>query len=203
MNSINMLDNMDAISTLVSFTILVFSVLISADLGAGEGIYRFVLTGVCASLAAFVFYNWYPSRMFMGDTGSQLLGVFLAAAGIHSCLGAKLDVSMGDSWIRLVCICLLFCIPIIDTSTVIINRILRGKSPFIGGKDHTTHSLFYRGLTERRIAILFTGLSVVGGLGAYYLLHTHSQGYVLSTLFFSYFILLFITLFILNRISIR
>ncbi|MCC7302721.1 MAG: undecaprenyl/decaprenyl-phosphate alpha-N-acetylglucosaminyl 1-phosphate transferase [Bacteroidia bacterium] len=202
MNSINMLDNMDAVSTLVSLVILLFCILSSLH-RSDEGIYVFVLTGIAASLASFLYFNWYPSRMFMGDTGSQLLGVFLSAGGIHTCLGSSAEISELPVWIKLAAVCLLFCIPITDTATVIINRILRGRSPFIGGKDHTTHSLFFRGLTERRIALLFTILSMAGAGGAYVLLHTLAEGYALPLLIIVCFGILFLTLFFLNRITIR
>jgi UDP-GlcNAc:undecaprenyl-phosphate GlcNAc-1-phosphate transferase len=55
-----------------------------------------------------------------------------------------------------------FILPITDTITVSINRIKRGQSPFVGGKDHTTHHLFFKGITEKRIAILFCGIGMTG-----------------------------------------
>jgi UDP-GlcNAc:undecaprenyl-phosphate/decaprenyl-phosphate GlcNAc-1-phosphate transferase len=58
--------------------------------------------------------------------------------------------------------------PIIDTTIVSINRVIRGSSPFIGGKDHTTHNLFFLGLTERRIALLFVGIQLINAAIAYY-----------------------------------
>jgi UDP-GlcNAc:undecaprenyl-phosphate GlcNAc-1-phosphate transferase len=45
--------------------------------------------------------------------------------------------------------------PVIDTSIVIVNRLLKGRSPFIGGKDHTTHHLVYMGFSERKVAFIF------------------------------------------------
>ena len=56
----------------------------------------------------------------------------------------------------------MFILPITDTITVSINRIKKGQSPFVGGKDHTTHHLFFKGLTEKRIAILFCGIGMTG-----------------------------------------
>ncbi|MFW5758660.1 MAG: MraY family glycosyltransferase, partial [Bacteroidota bacterium] len=83
MNSINMLDNMDGITTIVSFSILL-SFLLSIILGSEfRNPYMIIISGVMASLAGFIFYNWYPSKMYMGDTGSQFLGIFLASLGIQ------------------------------------------------------------------------------------------------------------------------
>jgi hypothetical protein len=54
---------------------------------------------------------------------------------------------------------LVFIVPIIDTTTVTINRLLKGKSPFVGGRDHTTHHLSYLGLSDKQVAKVFLGLS--------------------------------------------
>ena len=54
-----------------------------------------------------------------------------------------------------------FILPVVDTSVVVYNRVSKGKSPFIGGKDHTTHSLAYLGFSDRQVAIAFLSLSVL------------------------------------------
>ena len=87
-----------------------------------------------------------------------------------------------------------FIIPIVDTTTVFINRIKKGKSPFIGGKDHTTHHLFFKGVTEKRIAILFFVIQFIGlCLALNLVLNFQIFWLVLSILFCS---LVFLTLFI-------
>ncbi len=196
MNSINMLDNMDGISTLVSIPILIFALFMEFYIAPSTmNPLFFILIGMLVALSGFLFYNWYPSKMFMGDSGSQVLGVFLAILGIQYCWNTpplfNKDVSL--SYILAI---LVFAMPIIDTSIVSINRIKRGSSPFIGGKDHTTHNLFFLGLTERRIAILFTLLQISNAALAYYFFVF--LGHWSMTWFFislSYFILLFLVFF--------
>ena len=56
---------------------------------------------------------------------------------------------------RILSAILTFALPIIDTTVVFFNRILKGTSPFKGGKDHTTHHLYYLGLNEVQIAVLY------------------------------------------------
>ena len=51
-----------------------------------------------------------------------------------------------------------FILPILDTTVVVVNRLLKKQSPFVGGKDHTTHSLAYLGLSDRQVAMTFVGL---------------------------------------------
>ena len=57
-----------------------------------------------------------------------------------------------------------FSIPIIDTTFVTIRRISNGQSPMIGGKDHTTHTLVYKGLNDRQVAFVFVILGLVSSL---------------------------------------
>jgi len=64
---------------------------------------------------------------------------------------------------------ILFIIPIIDTSTVFIRRILRGQSPFVGGRDHTTHHLAYNGLKDGMVAVVMFAISIIS-VGIAYLL---------------------------------
>nr|MBK9649992.1 hypothetical protein [Bacteroidota bacterium] len=53
-----------------------------------------------------------------------------------------------------------FLLPLVDTTVVVINRLRQGRSPFVGGRDHTTHSLAFLGLTDRQVAIAFGLLSL-------------------------------------------
>lgn len=162
MNSINMLDNMDAITTSVSIVITLCFILIILFYKEFESIHLIVSLGVLSALLGFLYYNVNPSKLFMGDTGSQFLGIFLAAMGIKyfwNFTDAQVMVSYPSK--QLIVTLLIFIIPITDTTTVFINRISKGKSPFVGGKDHTTHHLSYRGLTDRQVALTLTFISLI------------------------------------------
>lgn len=192
MNSINMLDNMDAIATLVSITIIMSALFILYLNNSGDNIHIFLLIGVMSALIGFLFFNWHPSKIFMGDTGSQFLGLFLAAIGILYFWNTP-DVQGQPIQSKQFFVTILtFAIPIIDTTTVVINRTLRGRSPFVGGKDHTTHSLFYMGITEKRIAILYVGVCMLSMFFNYLIIeHIKDWGYLHIILFSIYFSLLF------------
>jgi len=165
MNSINMLDNMDGISTIVSVLSCFFMVTVNISLFQ-TGSYATILNlGVLGALCGFLVFNFHPSKMFMGDTGSQFLGLFLAVMGIDNCWNNPTSPLMnGFPIANLLLVALVFLLPLSDTLTVIINRMYEGRSPFVGGKDHTTHFLFFRGITEKRIAILFF---TVGGIAIF------------------------------------
>lgn len=161
MNSINMLDNMDAITTLVSIFILIAGLITLLLVGPVITINVVLVIGIVGALCGFLFFNWNPSRMYMGDTGSQFLGVFLSYVGIHCFWNGTSITGDVEAWRQVCCTLVVFLLPIVDTTTVTINRIARGTSPFVGGKDHTTHHLSYAGLTDTQVAMAFGGLGAV------------------------------------------
>lgn len=189
MNSINMLDNMDAISTTVSSIALIFVVSINYSLNTIITPLPILSMGVLGALLGFLVYNWHPAKMFMGDTGSQFLGAFLAVVGVEYCWNSSSLIPTGWFSINPVIlgfstIALVFILPLTDTVTVTINRIRRGNSPFVGGKDHTTHHLFFKGITEKRIAILFGGLGTIGISLALNLILNYNQAWLVVSIIF-------------------
>jgi UDP-GlcNAc:undecaprenyl-phosphate GlcNAc-1-phosphate transferase len=193
MNSINMLDNMDAITGSVSVMILLGLVTVILVNGNVAGnLYLFMLIGVLGSLIGFLYFNWSPSKIYMGDTGSQFLGVFLASTSILYFWNFN-DGNQGFFQIKpFVIPALFFIVPLIDTTTVTIRRLMRKQSPFVGGKDHITHHLAYMGLKDRQVAytlIATTALSFP--LAVLLLLDIITWNYVTSIAVFAYVLLLF------------
>lgn len=128
-----------------------------------------ILVGVLAALITFLYFNWNPSRMYMGDTGSQFLGAFLAAIGIMYIWNDHYSTSLISPARQFIIAIMAFILPVIDTTVVVYNRVSKGKSPFIGGKDHTTHSLAYLGFSDRQVAITFLALSFISILIIYFI----------------------------------
>jgi len=155
MNSINMLDNMDGVAASISTFIIAGLIGLLAITGqASSEFYMLILIGVLGALIGFLRFNWSPSKIFMGDTGSQFLGVFLASTSILF-LWQFNEGNQGLLQVKpFVLPALFFIIPIIDTTTVTVRRLLRGQSPFVGGKDHITHHFAYLGLKEKNIVFL-------------------------------------------------
>lgn len=157
MNSLNMLDNMDAITTSVSSVILIGAIVI-LSFDSNSGMFLFLTIGVLASLLSFLYYNWNPSKMYMGDNGSQFLGAFMAIIAIKVFWNAPASTDRSILHPFLLTF-LAFIVPISDTITVTINRLMKGQSPFVGGRDHTTHHLSYFGLSDRSVAWLLLSLN--------------------------------------------
>lgn len=159
MNSINMLDNMDAVASLIVAFILLAAMFVLILSGELLNIHFLIFLGLFASIIGFLFYNWHPSRLFMGDTGSQFLGVIIAYIGIKYCWNIDNFSGIDNYWLQLLAVALVFLLPIADTSIVSISRIGRGQSPFVGGKDHTTHNLSQIGLSDSQVAFTIIGIS--------------------------------------------
>lgn len=192
MNAVNMLDNMDGITATVSSGIIantIFRIIWHGDTG---NIHLMVLIGVFASLLAFLRFNWHPSKMYMGDTGSQFLGIFLAAMGIIYFWNDPYETGLAATGKTIAITLMTFILPIIDTTVVVTNRMLAGKSPFVGGKDHTTHSLVQVfGLSDGKAALVFACLSMVALLtNAFIEMVAVKWNHGWSTLFGGWFLLL-------------
>lgn len=202
MNSINMLDNMDAITASVSTVILSGMAMILVFNGDFLNLDLVLLLGVIAGIGGFLYYNWNPSRMYMGDSGSQFLGAFLAGMAIHYLWNAPDYYGQYIPEKQLLLVALLFIVPISDTTTVSINRLMRGQSPFVGGRDHTTHHLSYMGLSDRHIAMLMIAISIGTVVcGVFIINNIETWRWFHSLLFTTLFLVIGIALYSTTKLS--
>lgn len=155
MNSINMLDNMDGITASASGMIIIGMLIVMGIGNNIDSVVMFILLSVLASVIGFLYHNWNPAKMYMGDAGSQFLGVFLAIFSILIAWRERDPDGKVFQFRQFVVPALLFIIPLIDTITVTFRRLIRRQSPFVGGRDHTTHHFVYYGLKERDVALLY------------------------------------------------
>ena len=167
MNSLNMLDNMDGITTTVSLIVLIIAFSIGVLVGPTHILLLLILAGCIGGLIGFLVYNWHPSKMIMGDSGSQFIGAFTAAVSIIYMWQFRDVDARGIQVRQFVIPCLAFIMPIIDTVTVVIRRLARKQSPFVGGKDHTTHHLAYLGLKDNYVALVFILVSIISAIIIY------------------------------------
>lgn len=202
MNSINMLDNMDGITTTTSIVILLAALAFLFSMPITFPALVFIVCAVLGSLFGFLFFNWNPAKMYMGDTGSQFLGVFLAAISILLFWNERNDTSGIIQIKQFVLPLLVFTVPLIDTLTVFIRRLMKRQSPFVGGRDHTTHQLVFFGFNERQTAWILILLGMVSSSFAV-LLYVDIIPWTLTTsiLAFAYFFVMFGTMQIVYNIG--
>ena len=161
-NAFNLLDNMDGLCAGIA---LIVAVMLLAGFWTGVSRQNAVaemtlLAALAGSAAGFLVYNFPPASIFMGDSGSMLFGFSLAALtlgheGVRASRSDVLSVIAGPAFVLL--------IPIFDTSLVTIARLLSGRSPAVGGRDHSSHRLVAIGLSERNAVLVLWALASVGG----------------------------------------
>lgn len=196
MNSLNMLDNMDGITATVSFFILsasfVASLLLFGNIASPVNV---ILVAQMGGLIGFLYFNIHPSKMFMGDTGSQFLSLIVSFYSIHFLWNASSELEV-PAWSGLLLALAAFTPAAVDTLSVVINRLRKGQSPMVGGKDHTTHHLVYKGMNDLQVWKVFLIMSVVAFLVAFLIIFGMILGNELISLvslpfFFFFFILLY------------
>lgn len=193
MNAFNMLDNMDGITTSITLSILI---VLALFLWINKNIYLVLPIIILPALLTFLIFNWHPAKMYMGDNGSQFLGAVLAGIGIFFFWQQEAFSFQGLSRPETVLIiALVFLIPLVDTTTVTINRILAGKSPFKGGKDHTTHFLVYLGFSEQNAVLFLVLISLISNSFAMFFLFrliNFTMAWKVVTVIFVFFVFLFL-----------
>ncbi|MGP8217714.1 MAG: MraY family glycosyltransferase [Bacteroidia bacterium] len=201
MNAINLLDNMDAISSIASLNVLVTILCLLIIGRQSESVFFTLIIGTASAISAFLLFNWYPSKMYMGDTGTQFLGAFMAAVGVLFLWGTTPEPFLPATK-RVISVLLSFALPIIDTTVVFTNRLLKGTSPFVGGKDHTTHHLFYLGFKEPRIAVIYSAYSGISLLCVVFInKYIQNWSMLYFSVFTAYFIISLIAFFVITRIK--
>ncbi len=201
MNSINMLDNMDSITSTTSIFIILTILGISLPFTLVNNVDLFLLITILGALFGFLRFNWNPAKMFMGDTGSQFLGMFLAYFSIKFLWNSGVDSGEYSIFSNLSLVLIAFSTPIIDTTFVTIRRIKKGQSPMIGGRDHTTHTLSYRGLSDKQIGLVFIVLGIISSLLAYNIANFIPHGSFALILIWMYVLLMLLIFFSLAKKS--
>jgi UDP-GlcNAc:undecaprenyl-phosphate GlcNAc-1-phosphate transferase len=155
-NTVNLLDGVDGLAAgVVGVTAVV---LLVASAGRQPGIVALAaaLTGACA---AFLFFNFNPARIFMGDSGAYWLGLALALLSVAGVAKVAIAAAIAVPVLAM-------GIPIADTALSIVRRRLNGQSFHHADAKHIHHLLLEAGLTQRQTCILFYCASgILGAVG--------------------------------------
>ena len=159
-NAFNLLDNMDGLAGSLALIAATFFAIDSVTVHEERLLLVLSLALACAALG-FLPFNFRPGHaaaVFMGDSGSQVLGFTLGALGLAtSWKVAETTVA------TLVLPLLVLAVPILDTGLVAITRIVEGRPVHQGGKDHSSHRLVRGGLTEHRTVVLLAAIAAALG----------------------------------------
>ncbi len=155
-NAVNWLDNMDGLAAGVSLVAAAALTVLFLDGGDAAGaVAAAALAGVCAG---FLIFNVSPARIFMGDSGSGVLGFGLAGLALWGSARHITNVVLA-----LLVPVMVLSIPIFDSAVVTVTRLVSGRRLFQGGRDHPSHRLVVLGLTERQAVAWLSALSALSG----------------------------------------
>ena len=149
MNMVNFLDGLDGLAAGVcAISGATFAVIELSRGSVGAAILSAIVCGACLG---FLRENFYPARIFMGDSGALLLGFTLAAVSVQGLLKTA-------ALATLVLPLLVLAVPVLDTSFVVAKRIRAGQSIYVADARHLHHRLLRLGFSERRAVLLPLGV---------------------------------------------
>jgi UDP-GlcNAc:undecaprenyl-phosphate GlcNAc-1-phosphate transferase len=173
-NAMNFLDNMDGLCAGVSaIAALAF---FACVLPTHQTFVCVLLMVFVGAVSGFLYHNFSPARIFMGDAGAMFCGYILATVGV---LGTFYTADATPSRIALAAPLLALSVPVFDTVSVVYIRWRRGESIMKGDKRHFSHRLVEVGMTPRQAVEFIYLVGVVTGLGAALLPHVDFTGTVI------------------------
>jgi UDP-GlcNAc:undecaprenyl-phosphate GlcNAc-1-phosphate transferase len=144
-NAVNVIDGLDGLAAGV---VLIASLTLWWVGHEHANLYvLFICSGLIGATAGFLPYNFPPARVFMGDTGSQSLGMLLAAVSL-------LENSKGTATVTLLLPLVAMAVPIADGALAFMRRLMHGQPVFGADAKHVHHRLIHLGLSQRQ-AVLF------------------------------------------------
>lgn len=156
MNSFNLLDNMDGLAAGTA-AIAACGLALVAGLApeAGSSVVAAALAGACLGFLPFNYRPHRPAALFMGDSGSHLLGFTLGGLALLASPGGA-----GGVGAAVAAPLLILAVPALDTGLVMLGRFGEGRPVWQGGRDHSSHRLVYHGLSERRAVAVLLAITV-------------------------------------------
>jgi UDP-GlcNAc:undecaprenyl-phosphate GlcNAc-1-phosphate transferase len=147
-NAINLADGLDGLAGGTTFLSLCALAILAY--GAGEPSCAALALAFAGAVLGFLRFNTFPASIFMGDAGSQLLGFAVGVLSLRATQGGNGDISIGTP-------ILLLALPILDTLSVMIQRISEGRSPFSADKNHIHHKLLALGFDHHEaVMVIYT-----------------------------------------------
>ena len=186
-NAFNLIDGIDGLASgtgiLISLTYGIWF------LNAGDYLYMIACFSLTGSLFAFFLYNVFgnTNKIFMGDTGSLLVGTILAVFTIH--FNGFIPVSDGmEEGLPAISLAIMI-VPVIDTLRIFVIRILKKKSPFSPDMNHIHHQLLRLGYSHLKSSLIIISINAIFILLALSFIHTLGNNLVfLITLGLGFFI---------------
>jgi UDP-GlcNAc:undecaprenyl-phosphate GlcNAc-1-phosphate transferase len=161
-NAFNLIDGVDGLAGLLGLIMsLTFAYLFY---NANETDWSYLATSLAGAIGGFLIFNIPPARIFMGDSGSLMLGFFAAIMGIHFVnIAGQKSINLGFTVVSssIGLILSLLIIPIFDTARVFILRILNNSSPFKADRNHLHHRLLSIGFSHLQVTASLSAITIL------------------------------------------
>jgi len=159
-NAFNLIDGLDGLATGVGLGASITMMIIS--LWNGNLISALPAAILASALAGFLIFNFNPAKIFLGDSGSLVIGFWLACFSINGTFRTS-------SAIAILIPIVIFSLPLLDTLLAIVRRLRKRIHPFKADRQHIHHRLLYMGLSQRQAALLLNGISYFWGTIAFFI----------------------------------
>lgn len=156
-NTVNLIDGLDGLAAGVS-SIAALSLAYIACFN-GQSTAAIILVILAGSLIGFLPYNFNPAQIFMGDTGSLLVGFILATISVEGVTKTAATIAVALPVLAL-------GVPIFDTTFAIIRRLLNGRPIMEADKGHLHHRLLDQGLSQKQTVLILYFISMLFGASA-------------------------------------
>ncbi|HWE61470.1 MAG TPA: MraY family glycosyltransferase [Chloroflexota bacterium] len=194
-NAFNLMDNMDGLAVGTAGIAACFFFLHAIMAITTQTLVASLAAALAGACFGFLFYNWSPAKIFMGDAGSLFLGYLLAALALKLTLAPitpqvsqiaralGYPVGSGTHAIALLAPIFVLGLPIFDTTLVTLSRLRRGVPISQGGRDHTSHRLVAAGMSHREaVMTLYLAGCALGGVSIVLTHATITEGALVSLL---------------------
>jgi len=173
-NVFNFLDNMDGLS--VGIAIITGCILLTASVTSGQVFVGGLTIVFVGALLGFLIFNFPPAGIFMGDSGSLVIGFFVALLSLRT---TYYHEAQSGQWYPVFLPLIVLAVPLYDFISVTLLRISQGKSPLIGDTQHFSHRMKKRGLSDRRTVLVLYLATLAAGLGGTFLYQVNLTGAIL------------------------
>jgi UDP-GlcNAc:undecaprenyl-phosphate GlcNAc-1-phosphate transferase len=170
-NAFNFLDNMDGLSAGVA-AVCTAAFLVTA-LSIGQWFVAANLSLLLGTLLGFLCFNFSPATIFMGDSGSLIIGFLLGVLTVRTTF-LPTGTQLAAGWYSLFAPIIVLALPLYDLIVVSIIRLNRGKSPFVGDTNHFSHRLVARGMSRRTAVLCIYLVTAATAISAMLLPHVQS-----------------------------
>jgi UDP-GlcNAc:undecaprenyl-phosphate GlcNAc-1-phosphate transferase len=180
-NAFNLIDGIDGYASSIGAVVSLFFGILFAFMGQVP--YAFIALALCGSLIGFLKFNWYPAKIFMGDTGALTIGLITAVLAIKFIELNKFKLGSTPYFYSAPAKAVaILIIPIFDSLRVFTIRILQGKSPFLGDRNHIHHRLLLLGFKPNQIVFIVLLFNII--IVAFTLIFSTLGNFILMLLIF-------------------